>query len=224
MKNRVRAAIVAAIVLLPASAGAQILTQSSAQPRPGITVTGTGYDRAALVNGRVVAQVLITSKQPFTATMVEPIVDALKEGGVANVTITNTPNILNQPITVASIGGPASDLSHLETLQATVQAAASTIPGANFTELIATGHLPNCSDAQQRATIDAIRQARARATALAAAAGVRLGKLTALGVVQSQSLQADGTCSVTTTLGPPGRFTIPSSDLAVTVTMTFAIK
>lgn len=223
MKNRVRAAIVAAIVLLPATAGAQIMLQSSAQPPPGITVAGTGYDREALVDTRVNAVVVIGSKQLFSNGLLDPIVDALKLSGVSPVTTTAL-GAPNQPITLLSIGGHITDISHLDTLRATVVAAASTIPGASLPTITATGRVPNCADAQQRATIAAIKAARIRAALIAAAADVRLGKMTALDVVQNQSAQTDGNCVVTTSITPPGRPFFGNTSIAVTVTMTFAIK
>jgi uncharacterized protein len=173
-------------LLLPLATSAQMPIQRVAVPTVapsrvgGISVAGRGFVRAPVKTVQFVA----FAHGP--ATQDDAIIAAMRAAGIDDPTIGSVGSQLSlQPNAPVGLRGTIRDVSHAK-LQKIGMAAADYVrahPGSSIDSVQFTARIDDCAAIEESARTAALADARRKATAIAAAAGVTLGAVD--GVVES---------------------------------------
>jgi hypothetical protein len=192
------AILVAALLLLPIAAAAQVAPGTRT-----ITLTGSAVNRVPASLARVTLGLMSNDRQPiYSAQTIQPVIDALIKAGA-------DPASVRVPLSLSTSGNwSAASISAAfsQPTAAVVQDAiksAETVVGSMKDTTLSGVWLAltasNCEAAENAARIQAISQARDSAQSIASGFNVHLGAV--LSVHSLDPIPADGSCSAQYTVG-----------------------
>jgi uncharacterized protein YggE len=236
------AILVAALLVLPLSAGAQVSPPAGlraagaplSQSPHGITVTGSGSSRIPATSARLTLNISSADRSlSLDAQSLQPVVDALIKAGADPSSVQLPPNLSapgksNVAWITATVAHPTAAM-----MQSGILTVGTSI--ANAKNLMLNGAMvavlaQHCADALDSVRSQAIERARAKAESIAKDLGVHVGSV--LNVQSLEQTSPDGSCgwqyNVNGFIGnsdapqaPQDYVTVP---VYASVTITYAIK
>ena len=225
--------------LIPISVAAQAInvdrTNAAAAPARGLTATESATEKLPADAATVTVRIMSSSATAPTQAQLQQVADAFVKAGFAptNVAKQTAVNVTGANVSMSTVTAtaehPSSDL-----LKQAVEAATSAANLSEFPFFASSIQLRanNCTDALNRARVEAIAKTRAKAMTIAREIGVQLGAIQALN--DNERLNPDGSCTTQLGMGPgsaefmQGRPTALSDYTSVivtsTVTITYGIK
>jgi uncharacterized protein YggE len=238
------AILVAALLLVPIAAGAQIeppnrvpMAVSAPNTQHGITVTGSGTTRIPATSARITLQLASADRAlSLDKAKLQPLVDALVKAGV-------DPANVHFPLSFDAPGG-ASNFAAVTVVVANptaamLQSGFITVGGtiASMKDVLLNGAqvqltAEHCQDALDTAREQAIARARAKAESIAKDLNVHVGP--AINVNSMEASYPDGSCLAQYYVNPMGPSGDPNAPQTAqdyitvsansTVSITYAIK
>ncbi len=235
------AILVAALLLLPIAAGAQVpgarVPTAAAQTTNGIMVSAGGATRIPATSATIILQLSSTNRTLLDKTKLQPLVDALVKAGV-------DPANIRFPFTLDVPGGATNNFAltvlvphpSATIMQNGIMTVGTTIASMkdvlilNAAQVMLTaGH---CQDAFDVARHQAIVRARAKAESIAKDLNVHAGA--AISANSMEMSYSDGTCRSQYYINPTGLNGDPSAPqtaqdymtvpVNADITITYAIK